>query len=128
MFTLEKINRIHGQLGKEATLPQYLQALKAIGVDKCDSFITDGHSEYFGKDGHKVTSPSTHEELEIAEISNREDFLKHLNVHDQRKTSYLEMSRGLANSGIEKWTFDTNKMTMTYYDKGGNVLLVEEIK
>ena len=128
MFTLEQINRIHSQLGKQATLPQYLQALKAMGVDKCDSFITDGHSEYFGEPGHKVISPSTHEELEIAEISNLEDFLRHLNLHEQRKTSYLEMSRGLAHSGIEKWTFDTNKMTMTYYDKGGNVLLVEEIK
>jgi hypothetical protein len=55
MFTLELINR--NQLGKAATLPQYLWALKAIGVDKRDSFITDGHSEYFGKEGHKVTSP-----------------------------------------------------------------------
>jgi uncharacterized protein YbcV (DUF1398 family) len=38
------------------------------------------------------------------------------------------MSRGLANSGIEKWTFDTNKMTMTYYDRADNVMLLEEIK
>jgi len=128
MFTLEQIDRIHDQLGKQATLRQYLRALKAIGVDKCDSFITDGHSEYFGKEGHKAISSSAHEELKIAEISNREDFLKHLDLHSQRKTSYLEMSRGLADSGIEKWTFDTNKMTMTYYDKGGNVMLLEEIK
>ena len=128
MFTLEQINRIHDQLGKQATLPQYLQALKAIGVNKCDSFISDGHSEYFGKDGHKVISSSAHEELKIAERSNREDFIRHLNLHNQRKTSYLEMSRGLADSGIEKWTFDTNKMTMTYYDKGGKVMLLEEIK
>ena len=74
-----------------------------------------------------MTSPSEHEELKIAEISNREDFIKHLNLHSQGKTSYVEMSRGLADSGIEKWTFDTNKMTMTYYDKGGNVMLLEEI-
>ena len=60
MFTLDQINRIHDQLGKAATLRQYLQALKAIGVDKCDSFITDGHSEYSGK-GHKVISPAGHE-------------------------------------------------------------------
>jgi uncharacterized protein YbcV (DUF1398 family) len=128
MFSLEQINRIHDQLGKQATLPQYLQALKAIGVDKCDSFITDGHSEYFGKKGHKVVSSSAHEKLKIAEISNREDLIKHLKLHNQGKTSYLEMSRGLADSGVEKWTFDTNKMTMTYYDKGGNMMLLEEIK
>src|SRR5215469_18169032 len=108
MFNLEQINRIHDQLGKAATLAQYLQALKAIGVDKCDSFISDGHSEYFGKEGHKVSSSSAHEKLKIADISNREDFIKHLDLHNQRKTSYLEMSKGLAGSGIEKWTFDTN--------------------
>ena len=34
--------------------------------------------------------------LEIAEISNREHFIKHLNLHSQRKTTYLEMSPGLA--------------------------------
>ena len=93
-----------------------------------DSFITDGHSEYFGKDGHKVVSPSVHEKLSIAETSNRESFLKHLDLHNQRITSYLEMSKGLADSSIERWTFDTNKMTITYYDKDGNEILVESIK
>ena len=128
MFTLEQINNIHDRLGEAETLPQYLEALKNIGVDKYDSFITDGHSEYFGKGGHKIVSPPVHEKLSIAETSNRESFLKHLNLHNQGKTNYLEMSKGLADSGIEKWTFDTNKMTIAYYDKDGNEMLVEAIK
>jgi uncharacterized protein YbcV (DUF1398 family) len=128
MFTLEQINDIHDRLGNADTLPQYLEALKNIGVDKYDSFITDGHSEYFGKGGHTIVSPPMHELLSIAETSNRETFLKHLDLHNQGKTSYLEMSRGLALSGIEKWTFDTNKKTIAYYDKGGNEILVERIK
>lgn len=128
MFTLEQINDIHDRLGEAETLPQYLEALKKIGVDKYDSFITDGHSEYFGKGGHKVVSPPVHEKLSIAETSNRESFLKHLDLHNQGKTNYLEMSKGLAESGIEKWTFDTNKMTIAYYDKGGTEILVEVIK
>src|SRR5215467_15657523 len=98
MFTLEQINNIHDRLGNAATLAQYLEALKNIGVDKCDSFITDGHSEYFGKGGHKVVSPAVHEELRVAETSNRERFLEHLNLHSQGKTSFTEMSRGLADS------------------------------
>ena len=128
MFTLEQINKIHDDLGKAETLSQYLEALKNIGVDKYDSFITDGHSEYFGKGGHKVVYPPVHEKISIAETSNRESFLEHLNLHNQRKTNYLEMSKGLADSGIEKWTFDTNKMTITYYDKDGNEILVEAIE
>jgi uncharacterized protein YbcV (DUF1398 family) len=128
MFTLDQINSIHDSLGNAETLPRYLEALKNIGVDYYDSFITDGHSEYFGKGGHKVVSPPVHEKLSIAETSNRESFLKHLDLHNQGKTNYLNMSKGLADSGIEKWTFDTNKMTIAYYDKGGNEILVEAIK
>jgi uncharacterized protein YbcV (DUF1398 family) len=47
--------------------------------------------------------------------------------HEQGETSYLEMSKGLADSGIERWTVDTHAMTMTFYDRSGDVLLVEKI-
>jgi uncharacterized protein YbcV (DUF1398 family) len=38
------------------------------------------------------------------------------------------MSRALAQSGIERWTVDTDWMTMTFYDKTGREMLVEQIK
>lgn len=127
MFSLTQINDIHECLGKQATLPEYLLALKAIRVDKYDSFITDGHSEYFGKDNQKIVSSPGHKKLTIAQTCNREEFLTHLRLHEQGKTDYFEMSKDLADSGIEKWTFDTNKMTIAYYDKDGNKMLVETI-
>ncbi len=34
----------------------------------------------------------------------------------------------LAQSGIEKWTVDTRRMTMTFYDKAGREMLVEQIR
>lgn len=37
------------------------------------------------------------------------------------------MSKGLAESGTEKWTVDTNKMTMTFYDTAGGELLIDAI-
>ena len=128
MFTLEQINDIHDRLGNAETLFQYLEALKNIGVDQYDSFIADGHSEYFGSGGHKVVSPPVHEKLSIADTSDRESFLQHLDLHNQGKTNYLEMSKGLADSGIEKWAFDTNKMTIAYYDQNGDEIPVETIK
>ena len=128
MFTLEQIHEIHDRLGNAETLAEYLQALKAIGVEESDSFITDGHSEYFGKNGHKVVSPPAHEKLTVAKTSNREKLLEHLDLHNQGKTSYLEMSKGLADSGVEKWTFDTNNMTITYYNKAGHEMFAEAIK
>ena len=68
-----------------------------------------------------------HEVLPVAEIGQRETFLQHLGRHERRETTYLEMSRGLAQSGIEKWTVDTGRMTMTFYDKAGTEMVVEQI-
>jgi uncharacterized protein YbcV (DUF1398 family) len=84
-------------------------------------------SEYFGQGGQKVVSPPVHEVLAVAEIGQRETFVQHLRRHEQRETTYLEMSIGLAQSGIEKWSVDTGTMTMTFYDKSGREMLVEQI-
>ena len=127
MFTIEQIDELHGRLGSANTLAQYVRALKALGVERYDSYLADGHSEYFGQDGHWVVSPPVHEVLPLAETGERETFLEHLRRHEQRQTTYLEMSKGLAQSGIEKWTVDTARMTMTYYDKSGREMLVEQI-
>ena len=127
-FTIEQINDIHDRLGNANTLADYVRALKTIGINKYDSYLTDGHSEYFGVQGHKVISPPAHDKLSIAATSNKENFLKHLKLHEQGKTSYVEMSQGLAESGVEKWTVDTNQMTMIFYDKAGHAMLVENIK
>ena len=127
MFTLAQIDDIHQRLGKQHTLPQYLQALNAIGVVKCESFLADGHTEYFGTDSQKLVSPPVHQRLRIAGKSSREDLLIHLDLHQQGKTSYLEMSQGLASAGVEKWTFDTGKMIISWYDKAGNELLGEAV-
>jgi uncharacterized protein YbcV (DUF1398 family) len=126
MFTIEQIDELHGRLGSAKTLAEYVRALKAIGVERFDSYLVDGHSEYFGQ-GHKVVSPAVHEVLAVADTSQPATFLEHLRRHERRETSYLEMSKGLARSGIEKWTVDARRMTMTFCDKAGNELLVEEI-
>ncbi|MGC2446299.1 MAG: DUF1398 family protein [Candidatus Sulfotelmatobacter sp.] len=127
MFTIEQINDLHARLGSTKTLAEYVRALKALGVERYDSYLADGHSEYFGQAGQKVCSPAMHEVLAVAENSQRETFLEHLRRHERRETTYLEMSRGLAQSGIEKWTVDTGKMIMMFCDKAGREMLVEQI-
>lgn len=127
MFTIEQIDELHDRLGSAKTFPEYVRALKALGVERSDSYLADGHSEYFAQGGHRVVSPAEHEVLPVAETGQRETFLQHLRRHELRETTYTEMSRGLAQSGIEKWTIDTGKMTMTFYDKAGTEMLVEQI-
>jgi hypothetical protein len=34
MFTIEQINHLHTRLGSAKTLPEYVRALKALGVER----------------------------------------------------------------------------------------------
>jgi hypothetical protein len=46
MFAIEHIDEVHvsGSVTSK-TLPDYVQALKALGVERYDSYLADGHSE-----------------------------------------------------------------------------------
>lgn len=127
MFTLDQINDIHDRLGSADTLTEYLLALRDIGITSYDSFITDGHSEYHGADTPTLVSLPTHEILTIADVADKAAFREHLRLHEAGQTSYLDMSKALAESGVEKWTFDTRKLTIACYDKAGNQMKTEPI-
>src|SRR6267143_7264480 len=71
MFTIERINDLDARLGSARTLPEYVLALKGLGVERYDSYLADGHSEYFGPGGHRVVSPPVHEVLPVAETGQR---------------------------------------------------------
>ncbi|MDR3746872.1 MAG: DUF1398 family protein [Acidobacteriota bacterium] len=122
MFTIEQINDLHARLGSARTLPEYVRARKALGV-------LPGRRPFgIARAGRPlVVSPPVHEVLPVAETGQRETFLQHLRQHERRQTTYLEMPTGLAQSGIEKCTVDTGRMTMTFYDKAGREMLVEQI-
>jgi uncharacterized protein YbcV (DUF1398 family) len=128
MFTFDQIADIHDRLGNKDTLGGYLRALRDIGVETYDSYIADGHSEYYGTDGQRLVGPAVHEPFAIAKTCDKEGFLRYMQQVEQGGVGYVEMSRTLANHGVEKWTFDTEKLTITYLDKAGNVLLDEKVK
>jgi uncharacterized protein YbcV (DUF1398 family) len=128
VFTIEQIEELHERLGSAETLPQYVQSVAALGVVSYSSFVSDGHSEYLGTDGERVVSGAAHGLLAVAEESDGDKFLHHLGRHERGETSYVEMSSGLAESGVDRWTVDTHSMTMTVYDRSGNVLLVRQIR
>jgi uncharacterized protein YbcV (DUF1398 family) len=127
MFTIEQIHDIHDRLGTMERFPEYVRALRAIGVAQYDSYLTDGHTEYFAEDGRTVESAAVHEVVPVNDASDREKVVEHLGRHELGRTSYLEMSKGLADSGVEKWTVDTKAMTLTYVDKQGRALVTEAI-
>ena len=127
MFTREQIEELHRRLGNAETLSDYVRSLATLGVVRYDSFVSDGHSEYLGPDSHRVISPPAHDDLSVAEDSDRDAFVDHLRRHEQGETNYLEMSKGLADSGVERWTVDTHAMTITFLGRSGEVLLVDQL-
>lgn len=127
MFTIEQIHDIHSRLGTRERFPEYVRALNAIGVETYDSYVTDGHSEYFSSDGAGVGSEPVHPVIEINSTSDEFAVVEHLRLHEQGKTTYMELSKGLAESGVERWTVDTNAMTIAFVDKRGVALVTNPI-
>jgi len=127
MFTVEQIKAAHSKVKSGADFPAYIQDIKKLGVTFYETFVTDGHTDYYGSNDYKNTSPAKYEALIISETTNTEQFKVDLKEHQQGKTDYLTFIGMCAKFGIEKWTVCMQKMTCTYYDKAGNTVLVEQI-
>ena len=106
----------------------WLFVIAAIGVVRFDSFVSDGHTEFFGAGGECLTSPAHHEVFPVAEHSDKDALVEHLRRHGAGETSYVEMSAALAESGVERWVGDTSALTFTYRDRAGESLRVERIE
>lgn len=127
MFTIEQIKEAHGKVKSGADFPAYIQELKKLGVAYYETFVFDGHTDYYGANNYKATSPAKYEVLKVAESSNVEQFKADLIAHQQGKTDYSTFCNDAAKSGIEKWAVRFDKMTCTYYNKAGNEIVVENI-
>ncbi|MGA8246567.1 MAG: DUF1398 family protein [Nocardioides sp.] len=125
---MDDIDDLHARFGRAETLADYARGLAALGVARFESFLFDGHSEFFGADERRVVSSPHHEPMTVADAADGDAFLEHLERHRNKKTSYAEMSAGLAASGVEKWVVDTSALTMTYCDMSGEPLLVESVE
>lgn len=127
MFQLADIQTAHAKVKSGADFPAYIQDLIQLGVVAYDTFVSDGRAVYFGNDGYSMQSESKYPELTIAEKAEGETFASNLKIHQQGQTDYLTFCRHSAEAGVEKWTVDLKKMTCSYYDTAGNVLLEEKI-
>ena len=127
MFTVNQINDLHANVKSGADFPSYIQDLIGLGVTGFETFVADGHTMYFGKDGAKIQSDAKYAVLKIADESDKDQFQEDLKDHQQGKTSYQTFCLDCAWSGVEKWVVDMTKMTCTYSDKKGYEMLTEAI-
>ncbi len=127
MFTVDQIKAAHSKVKSGADFPNYIQELIQLGVTSYETYVSDGHTDYFGKDAYQTSTTPKYDPLLITEVSNVEQFKIDLKAHQQGQTDYPTFCKDCAKSGIEKWTVSTDKMTCSYYDKGKNKLLTEII-
>jgi uncharacterized protein YbcV (DUF1398 family) len=125
MFTFEQIKAAHSKVKSGADFPNYIQDLIRLGVVFYEAYVADGHTDYFGNDDFKTSSPAKYDQLKIAEKSNLDQFKLDLKAHQQGKTDYSTFCSDCAKSGVEKWAVSMEEMTCTYFDKAGSELLVE---
>lgn len=127
MFTINQIKEAHSKVKSGADFPKYMQDIIALGVTSFETFVSDNHTEYYGKDNYQIASEGFSDTLAIENESNIEQFKSDLKAHQQGKTDYMTFLNDCAKSGVEKWIVVMDKMTCSYYDKSGNEMLVETI-
>lgn len=127
MFTIDQISLAHSQVKSGADFPKYIQNLKALGVSAYETFVSDGHTDYFDRAGAKVSTSAKYPTLFVAPVSDAVRFKSDLKAHQQGKTDYPTFCADCAKSGIEKWVVNIEKMTCTYFDQTGGEVLEELI-
>ena len=127
MFTISQIQAAHSKVKSGADFPAYIKEIKQLGINYYETYVSDGHTNYFGSDDEKATSPAKYTELAIAENTNAEQFKVDLKAHQHGETDYLTFIEKCAVDGVNKWEVCMDKMTCTYFDKAGNEILVEQI-
>ncbi len=127
MFSLEQIIAAHSKVKSGADFPAYIREIKKLGVAYYETFVSDGHTDYYGAGDFKISSPARYAPLLIADQCIKEQFKEALKAHQQGKTDFPTFIGICADQGVAKWNVCMNKMTCTYHDKAGKEILVEEI-
>lgn len=127
MFSLEDIELAHNKVKTGADFPKYIQEIKGMGVTAFETWVSDSHTNYLGEEGYQLTSKHQYNTLTIANKSDKDKFSQYLKIHQKGQTDYFTFCKHCAETGIEKWLVDLDKMTCTYYDKSENELLIEKV-
>lgn len=127
MFTIAQIKEAHDKVKSGADFPKYIQDLINLGVIGYDTFVADGHVEYFGADNYRTTATKTYATLAVASSANKERFIEFLVMHQEGQTDYLTFCHQAAQCGIAQWTVNIVEKTCTYFDNNQNSILIEKI-
>lgn len=126
MFTLNQIKTAHSKVKSGADFPAYIQEIKNLGVVSYETFVNDLHTDYYGENGFKISTPPHEIILSVVDHPEPEKFKSELKAHQQGKTDFPTFRLDCCKTGVAKWITSIEKMTCTYFDKNGNIVLEEK--
>jgi uncharacterized protein YbcV (DUF1398 family) len=85
MFTIEQIKSAHSKVKSGADFMAYIQELKILGVTFYETFVIDSHTDYFGTNDFKVSSPGKYVMLSIALTSKKNSLSQTLKPTNRAK-------------------------------------------
>ena len=127
MFTKEQIETSHAKVQSGSDFPKYILELKNMGVKINEVIISDGSWIFKGEGNHTISFKRGLESVDVANNSSAEKFKNILANHQKGETDYITFCIQAGEAGVEKWVTDLEKMTVTYLDKNGAILSVEDI-
>lgn len=129
MFNIEEIKSAESKINSGADFPQFIKAIKEMGVVRNDVYVSNGLSIYFDSEDHSTqASPDEYPELIINDEASVNKLQHALKIHQQGETDYFTFCKQAADAGVEKWVIDLHKMTCTYLDTEQNKLVQEKIQ
>ncbi|MFP3834183.1 DUF1398 domain-containing protein [Chryseobacterium sp. SIMBA_028] len=126
-FTINDITAAHQKVKSGADFPQYIKAIKKLGVSHYTAYVGDGNTEYFDTDNQSAQTGRKYDNLIVSEKVNLDHFKIRLKLHQQGGTDYMTFCNDCAENGIEGWVMNLNGMTCTYFDKERKDILIEQI-
>ncbi|PWN67570.1 DUF1398 domain-containing protein [Chryseobacterium oncorhynchi] len=126
-FTINDIKSAHQKVKSGADFPQYIKEIKGLGVSHYTTYVDNGNTEYFDADNQSAQTGSKYDTLIISEKVNLDNFKTRLKLHQQGGTDYMTFCNDCVENGVEGWVMNLDVMTCTYFDKGRNDILIEQI-
>lgn len=127
MFTLEQILSAHSKIKSGPDFPRFIKEIGELGVARYETFVKDGHTDYYDSLANTISSRPRYSELDISGAPDHDTFRSRLLLHQRGQASYPQFCSDAASSGVFKWIVNLAGMTCTYIDALGHIILTEEI-
>ena len=127
MFTIDELETAHAKVKSGADYPAYVREIIKMGVTGYETYVKDGNTIYFGDNSYCIESGPKYEALVVNGKSDQEVFKRDLKSHQDGRTNFPRFCADAAHAGVEKWMVNIAALTCTYFDKNGQILVVESI-